>query len=84
MDDLLAQHIAHLFIRDPLFIYAENLEQDPDNETDHFEVKSTYLHGTSLVKHLSHLTEYSVYQLAVDEVQASSFSRLSYWMEGGV
>ncbi len=40
VDDLLAQHIAHLFIRDPISLFAEKLEQSPDNETDHFEVHS--------------------------------------------
>ncbi len=38
MDDLLAQHIAHLFVRDPIFLFAEKLEQSSDSETDHFEV----------------------------------------------
>ena len=38
MDDLLAQHIAHLFIRDPISLFAEKLEQSSDSETDHFEV----------------------------------------------
>ncbi len=43
VDDLLAQHIAHLFTRDPISLFAEKLEQDPDSETDHFEVyKHTY------------------------------------------
>lgn len=42
VDDLLAKHIAHLFIRDPISLFAEKLQQDPDNETDHFEnIQST-------------------------------------------
>ena len=38
LDDLMAQHIAHLFIRDPISLFAEKLEQDVERETDHFEV----------------------------------------------
>lgn len=38
LDELLAQHIAHLFVRDPISLFAEKVEQDEENETDHFEV----------------------------------------------
>ena len=38
IDDLLARHLAHLFIRDPLVIYDELLHQDNETSTDHFEV----------------------------------------------
>ena len=38
IDDLLAQHIAHLFIRDPISLFGEKLKQDIETETDHFEV----------------------------------------------
>lgn len=37
MDDLLATHFAHLFIRDPLVIFSEDLEQLDLNNADHFE-----------------------------------------------
>ena len=37
MDDLLATHFAHLFIRDPLVIFAEDLEELDLTKTDHFE-----------------------------------------------
>lgn len=37
MDDLLATHFAHLFIRDPLVIFAETLKELDLNKTDHFE-----------------------------------------------
>lgn len=40
IDETLAKHIAHLFIRDPLYVVKENLEQDIDNETGHFDVGS--------------------------------------------
>ncbi|CAE1240060.1 GCLC [Acanthosepion pharaonis] len=42
VDDLLAQHIAHLFIRDPLYLLSEKIHQDDSKETDHFEnIQST-------------------------------------------
>ncbi|KAJ5884813.1 hypothetical protein N7495_009323 [Penicillium taxi] len=37
MDDLLATHFAHLFIRDPLVIFSEDLEKLDLNQGDHFE-----------------------------------------------
>lgn len=37
MDDLLATHFAHLFIRDPIVIFSEDLKQLDLNEVNHFE-----------------------------------------------
>ena len=37
IDPLLAQHISHLFVRDPLVIYDESVVQDDEKSTDHFE-----------------------------------------------
>ena len=42
IDDLIAKHIAHLFIRDPITLYKEKLDQDDENESDHFEVKKLF------------------------------------------
>ncbi|WPK24015.1 hypothetical protein PUMCH_001269 [Australozyma saopauloensis] len=36
-DEPLATHFAHLFIRDPLVIFSELLEQDNQIDNDHFE-----------------------------------------------
>jgi glutamate--cysteine ligase catalytic subunit len=42
MDDRLATHFAHLFIRDPIVIFKEDLEILDLNKTDHFEnIQST-------------------------------------------
>ena len=38
IDELLSKHIAHLFIRDPIVIFSELLDQDDNKSTDHFEV----------------------------------------------
>ncbi|KAI5284815.1 Zn finger-containing GTPase- Activating Protein for ARF, partial [Ascosphaera aggregata] len=37
MDDVLATHFAHLFIRDPIVIFEEDLEELDLNKSDHFE-----------------------------------------------
>jgi glutamate--cysteine ligase catalytic subunit len=37
LDDLLSKHISHLFIRDPLVIFNETIDQDDESSTDHFE-----------------------------------------------
>ncbi|TVY59188.1 Glutamate--cysteine ligase [Lachnellula suecica] len=37
MDSVLANHFAHLFIRDPIVIFAEDLQKLDLNKTDHFE-----------------------------------------------
>lgn len=39
IDKLLAQHIAHLFIRDPISVFKERLNLDDENDSDHFEVR---------------------------------------------
>lgn len=42
IDEALAKHVAHLFIRDPMAVYAELLDQDDTASTDHFEnIQST-------------------------------------------
>ena len=38
IDELLSKHIAHLFIRDPIVIFSELIDQDDSKSTDHFEV----------------------------------------------
>ena len=37
IDTILANHISHLFIRDPLVLYEEKLLINDEEETDHFE-----------------------------------------------
>ncbi|PCH43378.1 glutamate-cysteine ligase catalytic subunit [Wolfiporia cocos MD-104 SS10] len=42
IDDQLAKHISHLFIRDPIVIFSETIEQDDATSNDHFEnIQST-------------------------------------------
>ena len=42
IDDRLANHVSHLFIRDPLVVFDAKLDQDDANDNDHFEnIQST-------------------------------------------
>ncbi|OXM75866.1 glutamate-cysteine ligase catalytic subunit [Cryptococcus neoformans Bt63] len=42
IDDKLASHIGHLFIRDPLVQFSETIKQDDEESMDHFEnIQST-------------------------------------------
>lgn len=42
IDAALARHISHLFIRDPLVIFSEMIDQDDSTSNDHFEnIQST-------------------------------------------
>lgn len=42
LDKYMANHFAHLFIRDPLVIFSERIDQDNNLENDHFEnIQST-------------------------------------------
>ncbi|XP_071957719.1 glutamate--cysteine ligase catalytic subunit-like [Antedon mediterranea] len=42
IDRLLAQHISHLFIRDPVSLFTELINQDDTQDSDHFEnIQST-------------------------------------------
>ncbi|KAJ1301805.1 hypothetical protein OPQ81_009033 [Rhizoctonia solani] len=37
VDNPLAKHIAHLFVRDPLIVIPDKIEQDDEKSTEHFE-----------------------------------------------
>ncbi|XP_003723283.1 glutamate--cysteine ligase catalytic subunit [Strongylocentrotus purpuratus] len=42
IDRQLARHVAHLFIRDPVSLFGERINQDDANDSDHFEnIQST-------------------------------------------
>jgi Glutamate-cysteine ligase len=70
VDDLLAKHYSHLFIRDPLVIYEELLHQDNGTSSDHFEVRAVDV-------------EHTVNELADNEIQASP-TQFQYRMESRV
>ncbi|XP_077488541.1 glutamate--cysteine ligase [Amblyomma americanum] len=46
IDPLLAQHVAHLFIRDPISVFSEKVHQNDEEDSDHFEnLQSTNWHS---------------------------------------
>lgn len=44
IDHLLAEHIAHLFIRDTVSLFSEKVDQDDTIDTDHFEVRCNQIY----------------------------------------
>lgn len=42
IDHQMAQHVAHLFIRDTVSLFSEKVHQDDTAEMDHFEVGLLY------------------------------------------
>lgn len=39
MDEPMARHFAHLYIRDPLTLFSEKIDLNDEEDSDHFEVK---------------------------------------------
>ena len=56
MDERLSTHFAHLFIRDPIVIFQETLDEAPEGKADHFEASYAPQvlpnHGTDLRQNL--------------------------------
>ena len=46
VDERLALHYAHLFIRDPLFLFREDIHEDDETNWNLFEVQSILSHKT--------------------------------------
>ena len=38
MDEPMAKHFAHLYIRDPLTLFSEKIHLNDEKDSDHFEV----------------------------------------------
>jgi len=87
IDPLLAHRVAHLFIRDPIVIYKEWLDQDDEESSDHFEVFPLFL--CDFFSFLFFVTlrlagvEPPIHKLANHPLQASPASQ-PHWVEGGV
>ena len=45
-----ARHIAHIFVRDPLVVYKERLDQDPETSNEHFESIQTSVYNNMRFK----------------------------------
>jgi hypothetical protein len=80
LDDLLSKHISHLFIRDPLVVFTETLDQDDEASSDHFEVSHCLFPPTA--KFLA-TTEHSIHQLANTPIQTTA-SEILDWLESGI
>lgn len=80
IDDQLAKHVSHLFIRDPLVIFKELLDQDDSVSSDHFEVCHCAMKNLTANNFPNYLDiEHPIYQLADIEIQAST-AKLQHWM----
>lgn len=76
IDDLLSKHMSHLFIRDPLVVFSETIDQDDTTSSDHFEVRyARFVDGA--VIHIS--KEYTINQLADSPIQTPS-TQLTDWL----
>lgn len=50
VEEPLARHFAYIFLRDPMFLYEELLEQNHEEETDHFDNFNTANYQTLRLK----------------------------------
>lgn len=71
MDHILAKHFANLFIRDPLVIFSESIDQDDETMSDHFEVSLPFAFCFLTTLTITFL-EHSIHQLANTTLQAST------------
>ena len=66
--NLLAKHIAHLFIRDPLVIYKERIEIDDANDVDH--LKTSNLQIGKVLGGSRHLQVQKIHQILDGELNS--------------
>lgn len=80
VDERLALHMAHLFIRDPLVIFRELLQQDNSESSDHFEnIQSTNwqtcrFKPPSLTSELGWRVEFRPMEVQLDDTANASFA----------
>ena len=80
VDETLALHIAHLFIRDPLVIFRELLQQDNLESSDHFEnIQSTNwqtcrFKPPSLTSELGWRVEFRPMEVQLDDTANAAFA----------
>ncbi len=65
IDPVLAQHVAHLFIRDTITLFKEKLDLDDTKDADHFEVRKNMILFEIKLK-LFYSKEYQFNQLAIN------------------
>lgn len=80
VDDILSKHVAHLFIRDPLVIFRELLQQDNSESSDHFEnIQSTNwqtcrFKPPSLTSDLGWRVEFRPMEVQLDDTANAAFA----------
>lgn len=80
VDETLALHLAHLFIRDPLVIFSELLNQDNSESSDHFEnIQSTNwqtcrFKPPSLTSDLGWRVEFRPMEVQLDDTSNAAFA----------
>lgn len=79
IDDLLSKHISHLFIRDPLVVFSETIDQDDSSSSDHFEVRFFALANEIRES----ITVYRIYNQPTGKHYVSNRHRLSLPLVGG-
>lgn len=84
IDHLLAQHIAHLFIRDSVSLFSEKVHQNDEEDTDHFEViVATEGNYSFLIFIFFTIQEYTINQLANHAIQTPT-TKFNHWVEGRI
>ena len=63
IDPILAQHIAHLFVRDTLTLFEEKLNLDNTKDTDHFEVTKSMQFSSKIFVKISFVFRISIQQI---------------------
>lgn len=72
IDSILAKHISHLFIRDPIVIFSETIDQDDENSNDHFEVRRYGLRRLLQTLTMFYVSpEHPIHELADRSLQAA-------------
>jgi len=80
VDEQLALHVAHLFIRDPLVIFSELLQQDNSESSDHFEnIQSTNwqtcrFKPPSLTSELGWRVEFRPMEVQLNDTENAAFA----------
>lgn len=80
VDSILAHHVAHLFIRDPLVIFRELLQQNNAESSDHFEnIQSTNwqtcrFKPPSLTSDLGWRVEFRPMEVQLEDEQNAAFA----------
>lgn len=80
IDKLLAQHIAHLFIRDPLSVFEEKIHLDDENESDHFEVTifKTSFREANLLPQTEHRSKLSLRSFFIQNLQSTNWQTMRF------